>query len=256
MFFVLEGDIRNIPDCPGRNNSHFALENEGWNMSLVFLAWHPPWLCCFGLLAVFRKKLEVTSNAKHIFSDRCFSRRRCSQQFRLSRPSIHTCALDWPCGFLFSGKWVRQSESSWFNMCQHQGDVVVSEPSQCVAHYLLSSAPVTKLRVLGTELWLSCTNICGPLGQRHAIYCRGCLKHREDFSSNDICRVKWNAQTNSGSTGSETLRKHPYNSYQWGYRTSKSCVNRFSCRTSLHQLPLRHGPLCSTDLAKILASKT
>ena len=29
--FFLEGDIRNIPDCPGRNNSHFALENEGWN---------------------------------------------------------------------------------------------------------------------------------------------------------------------------------------------------------------------------------
>ena len=27
-FFVLEGDIRNTPDCPGRNNSHFALENE------------------------------------------------------------------------------------------------------------------------------------------------------------------------------------------------------------------------------------
>ena len=25
-------------------------------------------------------------------------------QFRLSRPSIHTCALDWPCGLLFSGK--------------------------------------------------------------------------------------------------------------------------------------------------------
>ena len=54
----------------------------------------------------------------------------------------------------------------------------------------------------------------------------------------------------------KTLRKHPYNSYHWGYRTSKSCVNRFSCRTSLRQLPLRHGPLCSTDLAKILASKT
>ena len=34
--FFLEADIRNIPDCPGRNNSHFALENEGWNMSLVF----------------------------------------------------------------------------------------------------------------------------------------------------------------------------------------------------------------------------
>ena len=34
--FFLEGDIRNIPDCPGRNNSQFALENEGWNMSLVF----------------------------------------------------------------------------------------------------------------------------------------------------------------------------------------------------------------------------
>ena len=28
MFF-LEGDIRNIPDCPGRNNSQFALTNEG-----------------------------------------------------------------------------------------------------------------------------------------------------------------------------------------------------------------------------------
>ena len=27
-FFVLEGDIRNTPDCPGRNNSHFAFENE------------------------------------------------------------------------------------------------------------------------------------------------------------------------------------------------------------------------------------
>ena len=27
--FFLEGDIRNSPDCPGRNNSHFALENEG-----------------------------------------------------------------------------------------------------------------------------------------------------------------------------------------------------------------------------------
>ena len=34
--FFPEGDIRNIPDCPGRNNSHFALENEGCNMSLVF----------------------------------------------------------------------------------------------------------------------------------------------------------------------------------------------------------------------------
>ena len=40
--FFLEGDIRNIPDCPGRNNSQFALENEGWNMSLVFSVWHPP----------------------------------------------------------------------------------------------------------------------------------------------------------------------------------------------------------------------
>ena len=40
--FFLEGDIRNTPDCPGRNNSHFALENEGWSMSLVFSI-HPPY---------------------------------------------------------------------------------------------------------------------------------------------------------------------------------------------------------------------
>ena len=32
----MEGDIRNTPDCLGGNNSHFALENEGWKMSLVF----------------------------------------------------------------------------------------------------------------------------------------------------------------------------------------------------------------------------
>ena len=45
--FFLEGDIRNTPDCPGRNNSHFALENEGLNMSLDFLVWHPPWFFSF-----------------------------------------------------------------------------------------------------------------------------------------------------------------------------------------------------------------
>ena len=31
----LEGDIRTTPNCPGRNNSHFALEYERSNMSLV-----------------------------------------------------------------------------------------------------------------------------------------------------------------------------------------------------------------------------
>ena len=45
--FVLEGDIPNYPDCPGRNNSHFALENEDWNMSLVFSVWDPPWFFLF-----------------------------------------------------------------------------------------------------------------------------------------------------------------------------------------------------------------
>ena len=33
--FFLDCDIRNTPDCPGRNNSHFALENEGCLFSMA-----------------------------------------------------------------------------------------------------------------------------------------------------------------------------------------------------------------------------
>ena len=36
FYFFLGGNVRNTPDCPGRNNSHSALENEGQKMSLVF----------------------------------------------------------------------------------------------------------------------------------------------------------------------------------------------------------------------------
>ena len=39
----LEGSIRNSPHCPGRNNSDFALTNEGRKMLLVSLVWHPSW---------------------------------------------------------------------------------------------------------------------------------------------------------------------------------------------------------------------
>ena len=59
--FFLEGDIRNIPDCPGRNNSHFALENEGWNMSLVFSVWHPPWFFSFSGMVVETSNLGDVS---------------------------------------------------------------------------------------------------------------------------------------------------------------------------------------------------
>ena len=34
-------------DCPGRNNSHFGLENEGWKMSCVLSVRHLPWVFSF-----------------------------------------------------------------------------------------------------------------------------------------------------------------------------------------------------------------
>ena len=142
LFFVLEGDIRNTPDCPGRNNSHFALENEDSKCPLSFQYGILPSSLCFearslcvvcGLLAMFRKKLEVTAfrsfnlswenhavpagrrnkmlewrlatlNASSPIG--FFSGRRCSQHFRWSRPSIHTTVpwigLSW--FRMFSGK--------------------------------------------------------------------------------------------------------------------------------------------------------
>ena len=42
FYIFLGGDLWNTHDCPGRNNSYFGLENEGWKMSFVFLVWHPP----------------------------------------------------------------------------------------------------------------------------------------------------------------------------------------------------------------------
>ena len=47
FYIFLGGDLRNTPDCPDRNSSHFGLENEGCKMSLVFLVWHPPWFFWF-----------------------------------------------------------------------------------------------------------------------------------------------------------------------------------------------------------------
>ena len=35
----LEDSIRNSPHCPGRDNSHFALTNKGWKMSLAFFGY-------------------------------------------------------------------------------------------------------------------------------------------------------------------------------------------------------------------------
>ncbi len=47
FYFFEGGDIRNTPDCSGSNNSHFALENEGWKTTFPFLVWHPPWFFSF-----------------------------------------------------------------------------------------------------------------------------------------------------------------------------------------------------------------
>ena len=45
--FFWEAIFATPRNCPGRNNSHFGLENEGWKMSLVFLVWHPHWFFSF-----------------------------------------------------------------------------------------------------------------------------------------------------------------------------------------------------------------
>ena len=74
--FFLEGDIRNIPDCPGRNNSHFALENEDSKCPLSFQYGILPGSCPLYLCPAnsFQdkfgsNKLEILTGTSSDFSD-------------------------------------------------------------------------------------------------------------------------------------------------------------------------------------------
>ena len=76
LFFVLEGDIRNTPDCPGRNNSHFALENEDSKCPLSFQYGILPGSCPLYLCPAnsfqdkfCSNKLEILTGTSSDFSD-------------------------------------------------------------------------------------------------------------------------------------------------------------------------------------------
>ena len=181
LFFVLEGDIRNTPDCPGRNNSHFALENEDSKCPLSFQYGILPSSLCFearslcvvcGLLAMFRKKLEVTAFRSFNLSSENHAvpagRRNKMLEWRLA-----TLNASSPIGFFLEGDvrntfdcrgrqftpvpWIgrvvpcfRGNESD--NLSVHGSTctnirVLSLEPS--LAHYLLSSAPVPSYNMLG-----------------------------------------------------------------------------------------------------------
>ena len=74
--FFWEAIKENNHDCPGRNNSHFGLENEGWKMSCVLSVRHLPWVFSFSdmvwRLSLLEKYQELcwASKAPHLTSIR------------------------------------------------------------------------------------------------------------------------------------------------------------------------------------------
>ena len=190
------------PDCPGRNNSHFGLENEGWKMSLVFLVWHPHWFFSFSdmvwrlsLLGMYQE-LCGASKATHLMS----IQPKCK---KLEKGWRRQCHLVWCRVFLQCS----DIESDCFEIFQSQ----LGNPRISPFEFLL-----------GTACWSKKQDAGMLAGNAKRIFCDNVTC----FGTNESC---WNR-----SHLPEFFIKAPHFLLAWllCFFTIKSEVLRFSGRRS------------------------